>query len=208
MDANQWECYVCLEAAPPLMANVCTCSGRYIHRACQKKLIEINERDARCSVCREKYYNVESIDRVPTLNKGRVLFRVICALIYMCGTALLMIVGYKFIRYDMSHEQSMWTECVVLMAMMGLWLCARIYHEHFVSHLPLYYERQEIRFSPDDAFGIPTPGSASPGEAYEQSGVMWAPVGSDSADTTEWKECRSCPSIPRSCADNGCDSTC
>ena len=61
-EQNAAECYVCTETVPKPWLSVCACNERYIHDACLLKLLHSNpnlEKALRCSVCNEKYGNVE-----------------------------------------------------------------------------------------------------------------------------------------------------
>lgn len=51
-------CYVCTEATPPLMHDLCACRDRYVHPLCQDALLARVDRDGTCSVCKSPYANV------------------------------------------------------------------------------------------------------------------------------------------------------
>ena len=56
------ECYICATGPPASRArllSVCQCSGRYIHLACQQRLVDQSQ-SLECSVCKVRYNNVET----------------------------------------------------------------------------------------------------------------------------------------------------
>lgn len=86
------ECYICtLEFAP---LSPCNCKNMYLHYNCQIKLI--HENDDKCSVCLEKFNNVEVITKVKYYYsfQTKITFYMLFFNFLLTGTAI-----YEFFLY-------------------------------------------------------------------------------------------------------------
>jgi hypothetical protein len=52
------ECYICTETEGVVHANLCACTDRAMHLACQQRLLDTLPTDGRCSVCKRTYSNL------------------------------------------------------------------------------------------------------------------------------------------------------
>ena len=52
------ECFVCLQTHEPFEFNICDCKNRFVHKECQKKMLQYLKNPTKCPVCMSVYKNV------------------------------------------------------------------------------------------------------------------------------------------------------
>ena len=92
------ECYICAEGPPACkdkLLSVCQCQGRYIHLACQQRLVDrVHGHSLHCSVCKARYNNIESehVERVFTW-EGKIFIAMVVFVLILTGLSLHQLVG-------------------------------------------------------------------------------------------------------------------
>ena len=91
------ECFVCNDdtSESPLLSNLCSCTDRYIHIACQRRLLDTCETDGKCSVCRTTYANVRAVNDERVTHRIRMLsFHLLRTLsIVLCAALIILFMG-------------------------------------------------------------------------------------------------------------------
>ena len=94
------QCYVCTEATPPLMHDLCACRERYVHPQCQDALLARVDRDGTCSVCKTPYANVQrTVER-----RTNPIYWCKCTLLALTRLgALVLVIGFGVHLYFALH---------------------------------------------------------------------------------------------------------